>query len=90
MGIVALQMRVMPESLDVNLEEIKTKVEKVLTEEGAKNVSFEEQPIAFGLKALLVKAAWPEEKDTDLAENKVKEIEGISSVEITGYTRAFG
>ncbi|MEM4270812.1 MAG: hypothetical protein QXO70_01810, partial [Candidatus Pacearchaeota archaeon] len=61
-----------------------------LIEEGAKRVIIEEQDIAFGLKAIIVTIAWPEEKNTDIAENKLKEITGVSSTEIIDYRRAIG
>jgi translation elongation factor aEF-1 beta len=90
MGIIALRMKVLPSGLDVSLDTMKKSVESRLSSYGAKNISFTEEPIAFGLKALIVQVAWPEEKSTDDAENSLKEIEGASSVEIIDYRRAFG
>ena len=46
--------------------------------------------MAFGLKALMVKMAWPEEKETDLIVEKLKTIKDISEVDIVDYRRAFG
>jgi elongation factor 1-beta len=87
---VVIIVKLMPESLEVNLEEIKKKAQELLVPEGAKNISFEEVPIAFGLKALKVKMDMPEEKGTDIVENKLATIPGISSVNIEDYRRAFG
>lgn len=89
-GIVAIIVKVMPESHDVNLKTVKEKAEKILTKKGAKNISSEEKPIAFGLKALFVKFAWPEEEDTEIIENVLKELKGVSSVDIEDYRRVFG
>jgi len=89
-GIVAVIVRVMPSSPEVNLEEIKSNASNVLETEGAQNISFEEQKVAFGLNAILIKMAWPEEKSTDIIENKLAEIENVSSVKIEDYRRAFG
>jgi len=89
-GIVAVIAKVMPESLDVDLEKIKEESKKVLESEGAMNISYEEKPIAFGLKALMVKMAWPEEKETDLIVQKIKSVSGVSEVDIVDYRRAFG
>ena len=87
---VVIIIKLMPEAPEVNLTEIKNQAQALLTPEGAKNISFEEVPIAFGLKALKVKMDMPEEKGTDLVENKLASIKGISSVTIEDYRRAFG
>ncbi|MBM3233071.1 elongation factor 1-beta [Candidatus Pacearchaeota archaeon] len=87
---VVIIVKLMPESLEVSLEEVKKKAQDLLVPEGAKNLSFEEVPIAFGLKALKVKMDMPEEKGTDLVENRLATIPGISSVTIEDYRRAFG
>ncbi len=90
MGIVAVIVKIMPTSPKVDLEAIKKSSKNVLESEGAKNISFEEKEIAFGLKAVLVKFAWPEEKDTGLIENRLSGIDQVSSVLIEDYRRAFG
>jgi len=90
MGIVAVIVKMMPLSPDTNLEEIETKAKSVMEIQGAKNISFEEKPIAFGLKAIMLKMAWPEEKSTDIIESSLAEIENVSSVKIEDYRRAFG
>ncbi|NCN98588.1 elongation factor 1-beta [Candidatus Pacearchaeota archaeon CG10_big_fil_rev_8_21_14_0_10_35_219] len=90
MAVAALIVKIMPSSPDIDLGEIKEKAKKNLETEGAQNITFEEKPIAFGLKAIFVKFAWPEEKDTDVAENLLSKIENVSSVSIEDYRRAFG
>ena len=87
---VVIIIKLMPEAPEVNLTEIKNQAQALLTPEGAKNISFEEKPIAFGLKALQVKMDMPEEKGTDTVENKLSSIKGVSSVTIEDYRRAFG
>ena len=89
-GIVAVIARVLPESAEVSFVELKEQASEALGENGAKNISFEEKPFAFGLKALFVKFAWPEEQGTDEIEELLSEIEGVSSVSIEDYRRAFG
>ena len=90
MAVTALKLKVMPENPETDLGKVRAEAEKKLEDAGAQNISFEEQEIAFGLKALIITMAWPEEKDTDIAENKAREIKGVSSVEIIDYRRAFG
>ena len=89
-GIVAVIAKIMPESPETNLETIKENAKSVMGSEGAQNISFEERDIAFGLKAVILKMAWPEEKSTDLIEKKLSEIENVSSATIEDYRRAFG
>jgi len=86
----AVILKIMPDSPDTDLEAIKEKAKEVLESEGAQNISFVIEPVAFGLKAVMVKMAWPEEKSTDIIEEKTAEIENVSSTQITDYRRAFG
>ena len=61
-----------------------------MEKEEAKNISFEIQDIAFGLKAIMMKFAWKEEKDTSIIEDALSKIENVYSVQIVDYRRAFG
>ena len=89
-AIVVIKVKLMPESPEINLDEMRMKAQDLLVPEGAKNISFEEIPLGFGLKALQVKMDMPEEKGTDLVEQKLSTIPGVSSVKIEDYRRAFG
>ena len=80
----------MPDSPEADLDAIKEEITKILEEKGAQNLSFTEEDVAFGLRALLAKFAWPEEKDTEIIEISLASIEGVSSVKIEDYRRAFG
>jgi len=88
MGTIAVQLKVMPESVDTDLEQIKQEIKKKLDK--ATNIKIEEKEIAFGLKALILQIAWPEEQDTDQIENLIQDIEGVSSAKIEDIRRAFG
>jgi translation elongation factor aEF-1 beta len=89
-GTVAIIVKIMPSSPSTNLEEIKNKSFDILKKEGGKNISSEEKPIAFGLKAIFLKFAWPEETSTEVIETKLSEIKNVSSATIEDYRRAFG
>ena len=89
MATVVIITKLLPESLETNLETIKTAARSALEPEGAKNLSFKEVPVAFGLKALIVKTDMPEDKGTDIVEQKLSAIKGVSSVTIEDYRRAF-
>jgi len=54
------------------------------------NISFEIREVAFGLKAVMIKFAWPEEKDTSIFEDKLAAIGDVSSAVTDDYRRAFG
>lgn len=90
MGIVAVIVKIMPESPDSDLNAIKIEAEIILKKEGAQNISFEEKEIAFGLKAIMVKFAWQEEKDSSVYEDKLSAIKDVSSATTDDYRRAFG
>jgi len=88
--ISAVQYKIMPENLDVDLEKVKNEAEAKITELGGTPSSSEEQPIAFGLKALVLSFAFPEEKEVDEVGNAINELEGVSSAEMIDYRRALG
>ena len=86
-----IQYRIMPEGLDVDLgkleDDAKAKVEAF--ESGVFSAATEE-PIAFGLKALVITIALSEDEESENVEAALKEIEGVSSVEMIDYRRAVG
>ena len=86
----AIQFKIMPEGLETDLKAIEEKIKTILEEMGGIFSGTEEQPIAFGLKALIVSFGYPEEKEIDEVGNKFGEIEGVSSTEMTDYRRALG
>lgn len=90
MGILAVKIKIMPSSPDVNLEEIEEKARKTIEDNGGKNPQFEKQPIAFGLNALIILFAWPEEKELEGLENSLKDIENVNSANVIDIRRAIG
>ncbi len=88
MTVVIIIAKVMPESPQTDLQKIKSRAQKILEKEAAKNISIQEVPIAFGLKALQVKLDFPEEKGTEIVESLLSKIPGVSSVTIEDYRRA--
>jgi elongation factor 1-beta len=82
MGKVYMKLRVMPEDVDVDLEKVYEKIKEVAPE----NVEIKDykiQPIAFGLKALLVVAVMPDEGGIgDQLVERIQSIEGVESVEV--------
>ena len=81
----------MPENLEVDLNKLKELIkEKVETFESGVFNEAKEEPIAFGLNALIVTIALSEDEESDSVENAIGEIEGISSIELIDYRRAIG
>ena len=78
----------MPENPEVNLEEIGEAAKKIVEESG-KFGKMETQPIAFGLKAVILHFIVPEQEGgTDEIEKKLAEIPNVQSVEIVDVRRA--
>jgi elongation factor 1-beta len=90
MGTAAVQYKIMPESPEFDLEEIKTSVNAKIKEMGGVPSSVEETPIAFGLKSLTFSLAFPEEKEVEELGNALESVNGVSSVEMIDYRRALG
>ena len=86
-----IQYKIMPESLDVDLEKLKEKTKAAVEsfESGVFSES-KEEPIAFGLKALIITIALSEDEESEAVEKALSEIEGVSSVEMIDYRRAVG
>ena len=90
MGFTAVQMKIMPSSPDVSLQEIESKATEIINSMHKTQVKIEEEPIAFGLKAIILSFAWNDEVDTEKLEAKLAEIENVSSVETLDIRKAFG
>lgn len=91
MAVASIKIKVLPDSPEIDIEDLKKKITHALMKAGAIRVaSIEEEEIAFGLKALIVMLAWPEEKETSEAESAIQKVDGVSQTDIIDYRRAFG
>jgi elongation factor 1-beta len=83
MGSVAVIARVMPDSPDVNLDELK----KALKQKIPGIQEIREEPIGFGLKALkLVAVINDAGGETDAIEKSLNEVAGVERAEIIEVT----
>jgi elongation factor 1-beta len=83
MGSVAVIARVMPDSPEVNLDQLK----KALKEKIPGIQEIREEPIGFGLKALkLVAIINDAGGETDAIEKSLNEVEGVERAEIIEVT----
>lgn len=91
MATVIIDMKIMPSSPEVDLAKLTKEIDKIITDYGGKLHKHEIQPIAFGLKALLLILTVDEAKgSTDALEEKISHIKGVESVQVTGVSRALG
>jgi len=90
MGIAVIKIKIMPSSVEEDLEEIKTHAEKKITKGKGTNCRFEEENIAFGLKAVLVSFALDESFELENIERDLEKIKGVNSVQVVDMRRAFG
>jgi elongation factor 1-beta len=78
MGSIKVLYKVFPEDIVDNFDDLKKKVEGCLPDSSSIE-GYGEEPIAFGLKALLVQVAFPEEK-TGIVDEFEKELENLAGV----------
>ena len=90
MGTAAIKIKLMPESPNSDINQIKEKAEEIITKNDGWNVNISEEPIAFGLKAVYASFAWPEEKELEELEEKLRKINEVKSVELSDIRRAVG
>jgi len=92
MANVIITLKIMPSSPDVNLNEIEKKALTLIKEFSENSeTKTEVKPVAFGLNSLNIIFVMDESKgSTEELENKIKEIEGVNSVEVVDVRRAIG
>lgn len=82
MGEVAAKIRVMPESAELDLEKLKADLKGVIPPI-ARLHGIVEQPIAFGLKALIVVVILDDKKGgMEETESALAKVPGVESVEV--------
>jgi elongation factor 1-beta len=87
MGEVVATIKLMPESPDEDLIKIKEKIEKSIPSE-TELYKIEEEPIAFGLVALLIMVVVSDaEGGTEEVEEIMSKIEGVASIEVVDIRR---
>jgi elongation factor 1-beta len=92
MAKAVITFKLMPKSPETDLEPIKNRAREIAQENGAiGEMQVKEQPIAFGLKAVLVLAMYEVEgSDFDGIATKMGEIENVQSSEIAKMDLALG
>ncbi|MGD0029557.1 MAG: elongation factor 1-beta [Candidatus Bathyarchaeia archaeon] len=78
MGSVIITYKVFPTDVIVEFDDLKKKIEANLPQYASVE-GYGEEPIAYGLKALLMQVKFPEDK-TGVLEEFEKKVEGISEI----------
>jgi elongation factor 1-beta len=92
MANVIITLKIMPESIHADLNEIEKKVLKEIKKfAGETETKSEIELVAFGLKALKLIFVMDEDKgSTEALENKINKIKNINSIEVVDVRRAIG
>ena len=82
MGRIKVVYKVFPEDIVESFGDLKKKIEACLPDSSSVE-GYDEEPIAFGLKALLVQVAFPEDETgiVDKFETDLEKIDGVSQVQ---------
>jgi translation elongation factor aEF-1 beta len=82
LGTVIVTYKVFPEDIVQNFDSLKKKIEEKLPKDSSVS-GYGEEPIAFGLVALLVQVRFPEDKTglVDEFETEMGKIPGVSQVQ---------
>lgn len=75
-------MKIFPTGTDIDLNQLKQKIEKTLPADSSV-YKFAEEPVAFGLNALIAHILVPEEKSggLDEVERGIQKIVGVSQIQ---------
>lgn len=92
MANAVVSLKIMPESPEVNLEELEAKAkEKIKAFAGEGDMKVNIEPVAFGLKSLNIIFVMDESKgSTEPLEKDLESMEEINSAEVTDVRRAVG
>ncbi|MFC7007796.1 elongation factor 1-beta [Halalkalicoccus salilacus] len=87
MGKVAAKLKVMPQSPEIDLDELQERLEQSLPE-GAKINGFERDDVAFGLVALLPTVIVPDDAGgTEAVEESFSSVDDVESVKVENVGR---
>ena len=81
-GINGAKYKLMPTSPEVDLKLIEDEAKKMVEDFGGKNKEYSIEPIAFGLKAIIVFFSYPDDKNAEELEEQFSKIENVASVQL--------
>ncbi len=88
MAKVLVSMKIFPTGTDIDLNQLKQKIEKTMPADSSV-YKFAEEPVAFGLIALIAHILLPEDKSggLDEIENNIQKVEGVSQIQMIAVRR---
>ena len=87
MAKVVITVKVLPDSPERDLNELKSIVEEKIKGEGGALYKENIEPIAFGISAIVISFIMDEDKGSEGVLNALKSIEGTGDIQITDMTR---
>jgi len=85
---VVAQIKIFPTETTVDLGELRKQVEKALPA-GTGVARFDEEPIAFGLVALVARVVMPEEEGRmDEVEEALKSVKNVGEIQVVNVWRS--
>lgn len=92
MANVVVTLRIMPQNSEIDLNELESQAKKKIVEFcSSKEFKTNIEPIAFGLKALNILFVMDESiGSTEALEQRISQLIGVESVEVTDVRRAVG
>ncbi len=91
MAEVIVELKIMPVSVDTDLDALRADAEELIISFGADLGKYEVRPIAFGLKSLMLWIVFDENKGTtDELEEKIAALDNVESCTVTNVSRALG
>ena len=81
-GINGAKYKLMPASPDADLSAIEEAAKKIVEDFGGNNKEYSVEPVAFGLKAVIVFFFYPDDKSTEHLEEEFRKIENVQSAQL--------
>jgi len=90
MAKAIITVKLMMESPDTNIKKVEELAKKEIEQIGAQFGKAEVEPVAFGLKALNIVLIADEKLGSDIFDEKLGGIKGVSNAQTTDFRRALG
>ncbi|MDP4012653.1 MAG: elongation factor 1-beta [Candidatus Nanoarchaeia archaeon] len=91
MAIVYVTLKIMPANPEVDLSQLTEEAKLIISEHEGNVMESKEEPVAFGLKAVLITFSRNEDKGTsDDIEEALSGLENVASVSVEDVRRGIG
>ena len=91
MGVVYVTIKVMPEGTETDLAALAEKCKLIISEYEGNVMESKEEPVAFGLKAILITFSRDEDKgSTDDIEEAIAKLDDVASATAVDVRRGIG